>query len=659
VDELTAQRDPLVHVLQRPIEIAALIGDLAQPGQRGSGRRPRPLPRLAGRFQGSLARRDGGVEAALAPAQTGQAVVPPRRGGDLALPAPPPDAGLEGFRGGVQSPVQPFGRGQESLDGRAEHQLVLAQLFHGFPGQVGGGSGVPAQLGRVASLQGQHGPGVHQKAALRARAGLERLLVGAADHPLGRVQKWLHGLQVTMHAGHLRLGQQQPRTGPNQVLGQRGKPALDGGLLAAQVEDRVEVLFDQPGRPFLLSRRQGVPDRRIGQLVLLVPPCGVPVQPPGMLRVLFQPGPEEVGEQMVVAPPAPDVVELHHEQARPVHLLQPFLAVIAAGDRVAQRPAETFEHRRLEQEAPQVLALPGEHLLGQVVKDVPVAAGECRHEAGDVGLRAQRQRRQLQSYRPAFGAFGQRGRRRQVEVGRDLAEQLRRLVDVEPEIGGAYLRQLAPSPVPGQAKRRIGAAGQHDAQLGRPVIEQEPDRGLHGVRVDQVVVVEHQQRIRQVRIGHDIVDQRADQRVVGRRCRGARQRAQPLGHARAYRIQGGQHVPPEPHRVVVAPVEGQPGDGLSHAPDPLRQQDRLAVTRRGGHQHQPAAQPLVELVGQPAARDESWPRTRRLKLGRQQNVSLGRRSCHTTASTTISAVDALSRRPSLRRRPGRHSSAAA
>ena len=144
-----------------------------------------------------------------------------------------------------------------------------------------------------------------------------------------------------------------------------------------------------------------------------------------------------------------------------------------------------------------------------------MAAGEGGHEAGDVGLGAQRQRRQLQPYRPAFGAFGQRGRRWQVEVGRDLAEQFGRFVNVEPEIGGAHLSQLAPPPVPGQAKRRIGPAGQHDAQLGRPVIEQEPDRRLQGVRADQVVVVEHQQHVGQARIGHHIVDQRADQRVVG------------------------------------------------------------------------------------------------------------------------------------------------
>ena len=652
VHELTAQRDPPGHVLQGPVEIVPLIGDLTQPDQRRSGGWPQSRSRLAGRFQGPLARGGGGIEAALAAVQPGQAVVPPRRGGDLALPAPPPDAGLEGFRGGGQPSVQPFGHGLEALNGRAEHEFVLTQLLHGFPGQGGGGRGVTAQLGRVASLQGQHGAGVHQQAALGARTRLEWLLIGAADHALGRFQKRLHGLQVTAHARHLRLSEQQPGARTNQILGQRRKPALDGGLLAPQVEDRVEVLLDQPGRPLFFSRRQSVADRLVGQPLPLVPPRGVPVQAPGVLGVLLQPGPEEVGEQVVVAPPAPDVVELHHEQTGPVHLFEQLLAVIAAGDRVTQRPAETIQDRRLEEEVPEVLSLAAENLLGQVVKDVPVAAGEGGHETGHVGLGTQRQRRQLQAHGPAFGAFGQRGRYREVEIGQDLAEQLGRLVEVEPEIGGAHLAQLAPSPVPGQAKGRIGTAGYHHAQLGRTVIEQEPDRCLHAVRADQVVVVEYQQHVGLARLGHDVVDQRADQRVVGRRGRRTRQRAHPLGDARAHHVESGQHVTPEPHRVVVSAVERQPGGRLGHAPDPLRQQDRLAVTRRGGHQHQPAVQPFLEPVCQPAARHQSRPRARHLKLGSQQHVPLGRRSIHTTASTISSAVDALL--VSARRRPRCH-----
>src|SRR4029077_15494175 len=166
---------------------------------------------------------------------------------------------------------------------------------------------------------------------------------------------------------------------------------------------------------------QSVADRLVRQRLLLVPPRGVPVQAPGMLEVLLQPGPEEVGEQVVVAPPAPDVVELHHEQTGPVHLFKELLTVIAAGDRVTQRLAETVQDRRLEEEVPQVLSLAAEDLLGQVVKDVPVAAGEGGHETAHVGLGTQRQRRQLQADGPAFGAFGQRGRHRERGGGQALA----------------------------------------------------------------------------------------------------------------------------------------------------------------------------------------------------------------------------------------------
>ena len=342
--------------------------------------------------------------------------------------------------------------------------------------------------------------------------------------------------------------------------------------------------------------------------------------PPG---VLFQPGPQQVGEEMVIAPPAPDIVQLDHEQPGPVHLFEQFLAVVAARDRVTQRPAQTFQHRRLEQEVPQVGALPFEDLLTQVVQDVPVAAGESGHEAHDVGLVAQGQRGQLQPDGPALGPLGQRGHRGKVEFGHDLAEQFGRLIQVEPEIGCAHLTQLAPAPVPGQRQRRIGAAGHRDTQLRRTVLEQEPDRGVHAFRVDQVVIVQHQQHVRQVRLGHEIVDQRGDQRIVGRRRRGTGQRAHPPGQARAQPVQRGQHVPPEPDRVVVPLVERKPGHWLPADPGPLRQQNRLAVAGRRRHQDQPAAQALLELVRQPGPGHQAGPRPRHVQLGPQQDVRFG------------------------------------
>ena len=55
------------------------------------------------------------------------------------------------------------------------------------------------------------------------------------------------------------------------------------------------------------------------------------------------------------------------------------------------------------------LGLAAQHLLDQVVDDVPVVAGEAGDEAGDVGAAPQRQRGQLQRGDPALGARLQRG----------------------------------------------------------------------------------------------------------------------------------------------------------------------------------------------------------------------------------------------------------
>ena len=100
---------------------------------------------------------------------------------------------------------------------------------------------------------------------------------------------------------------------------------------------RVGMPLDQPGGPRGVPCGQRVPDRFIGQPVFPTPRCGVMVQgrhPAGLF--LPQPGAEQVGEQVVVAPPAAHLIQRHQEQVRLLHLLQHHLATGAAGDRVAQ-----------------------------------------------------------------------------------------------------------------------------------------------------------------------------------------------------------------------------------------------------------------------------------------------------------------------------------
>jgi hypothetical protein len=69
VHELAAQRDPLVHVFRRLVEIVALVRDLGQPDHRGPGGRRPALRRPAGRFEGPLTGPDSGIETALSPVQ--------------------------------------------------------------------------------------------------------------------------------------------------------------------------------------------------------------------------------------------------------------------------------------------------------------------------------------------------------------------------------------------------------------------------------------------------------------------------------------------------------------------------------------------------------------------------------------------------------------
>lgn len=77
----------------------------------------------------------------------------------------------------------------------------------------------------------------------------------------------------------------------------------------------------------------------------------------------------------------------------------------------------------------------------------------------------------------------------------------RGLLGREAQIGGAELDELATPSQPGQRQRRVGAAGDHQVELGRQVLQQEGHPVLDLAGVDDVVVVEHQ---------HDLVRERAE-----------------------------------------------------------------------------------------------------------------------------------------------------
>ena len=294
----------------------------------------------------------------------------------------------------------------------------------------------------------------------------------------------------------------------------------------------------------------------------------------------LQVGAQQVGEQVVVAPPATLLVERDQEQAGPLHRLQHLLAVGAPDDRIAERAGQPLQDRRLQQERPQLLGLPLQHLLGQVVQHEPVAAGELLDEPGDVGASLQRQRGQLQPGRPALGALAQRRDDRVRQIAPDRhAQQLGRLAGVNRRSRGAQLGQLPAGPQPGQRQRRVAAAGQHQVQRGRQVVQQELQRPVHLRRVDQVVVVDDQRHV--VGCRGELVDQRRHGRGERRRRGAGDQRTDPLGDPGPHPVQRGGDVAPEPHRVVVARVQRQPGDRPPVGAAPSRPAGSTCRTRPG------------------------------------------------------------------------------
>ncbi len=96
-------------------------------------------------------------------------------------------------------------------------------------------------------------------------------------------------------------------------------------------------------RPGRVPRGQGVVHRIVGKAMLLTPGGRGPVKARNPARpLLLQAGAEQVGEQVVVAPPAAHLIQRHQEQAGLFHPFQHRLAISAAGDRITQAAGQAF-----------------------------------------------------------------------------------------------------------------------------------------------------------------------------------------------------------------------------------------------------------------------------------------------------------------------------
>ena len=146
--------------------------------------------------------------------------------------------------------------------------------------------------------------------------GRSRAVGYGRQRAFGVVEPGLDRVEVAGGHQHGSVEDTEHRAAPHRVVGQRLQPAVHHRFLPV-TSDRRHGQLHEVGRPVEVPRRQGVPDRLLGQLVALVPLAGALVQQRNQVGLLAeQARPQHVGEQVVVAVPLPPVVQGDEEEVR-------------------------------------------------------------------------------------------------------------------------------------------------------------------------------------------------------------------------------------------------------------------------------------------------------------------------------------------------------
>ena len=154
---------------------------------------------------------------------------------------------------------------------------------------------------------------------------------------------------------------------------------------------------------------------------------------------------QQIGKEMMIAVPAPLVVQRHDEQVGVFDIRQDFFAGTRGREQngITQRAAQALKNRCAQQKSLDAFGLLLQHFFNQVVQHEMVAAGERLDEACGVLMSLQRNCGQLQPDNPAFGAGLQCADvcRREVE-GHPPVEKFLRLGGGKAQVGGAQFGQL-------------------------------------------------------------------------------------------------------------------------------------------------------------------------------------------------------------------------
>ena len=288
---------------------------------------------------------------------------------------------------------------------------------------------------------------------------------------------------------------------------------------------------------------------------------------------------EQVRQQRVVAVHLAPIVERGDEHVRPFERRQPLRRPGLLGQRVGERAGDGVDDGRREHEAEGVRLEGSQDLLGEVVEDMAVRTAEGGDELVTVLGGPHRQVGEIQAGGPPVGPLVERGHAlgRQPETQRRV-HQRGRLVGRELQVGRAEFHQLLSGPEPGDRQRRIGARRDGELDGRRAELDQAHDRLVAFVGVDDVVVVEDEHHAGRGRL------QLGEERGCGIGFAG--ERSEPAGGL----LTAGREperradVRPEHGRVVVLPIDRDPGERAGIDVGPVGQQRGLAEPGRRNHQ---------------------------------------------------------------------------
>jgi len=283
-----------------------------------------------------------------------------------------------------------------------------------------------------------------------------------------------------------------------------------------------------------------------------------------------------------------------------------------------------------------VLRLATQDLLDQVVDDISGVTRERLDEGARIVPALDGEGRQLEAGDPSLGAGSQsldivRG---EFQAHR-LDEERGRLVGGEAQVGCPQLDHPSPGAQASEGESGILAGRDDEVELRRQVIDQKRQGIVDVVRVDEVIVVQHQND----RLGQDGdgVEQGGQARLHRRRLGGGGRGV--VGEPWRDGPERGDEVGEEACGVAVGLLQREPGDRAAAAGDPAAHERGLAESGGRGDQRQGTVQPGIQSGHEAGPGDRARTGRREEELGDQDLSGHGLNS--TPGSAMVGAGDVL------------------